>query len=185
MEHQRLLHQLPLSTAMMEGHSTDACLDRFVGDIITECTSWWPAPGPFLHPWVAYAIALLSCFRSWLSFWPSSFPMVAADFVATLQVACDAKLELLQRFAASSWEPELFIVPDATAGGDHVDDMAIVFAGPLAEALGRHSWDHKPEFLAALRCLRAFGLLSDDFAQVEFVRGMARFAADVANFAGQ
>ncbi|CAL1131071.1 unnamed protein product [Cladocopium goreaui] len=140
---------------------------------------------PFLHPWVAYAIALLSCFRSWLSFWPSSFPMVAADFVATLQVACDAKLELLQRFAASSWEPELFIVPDATAGGDHVGDMAIVFAGPLAEALGRHSWDHKPEFLAALRCLRAFGLLSDDFAQVEFVRGMARFAADVANFAGQ
>ena len=113
------------------------------------------APGPFF-----------------LSFWPSPFPLVPADFVATLQVACDAKLERLQRFAAFSWEPELFTQPDASTGSEHMDHMAIVFAGPLAEALGRHAWEHKPEFLAALRCLHAFELLSNEFAEVEFVRGI-------------
>jgi hypothetical protein len=117
-----------------------------------------------------------------------------------------------------------------------MEHMAIVFAGPLAEALGRHAspvWNHtawslwnpdlklnyflsssdedikrttnigprqhrameamfgvlydvdlnrhtwpaeipmaKPEFLAALRCLHAFELLSNEFAEVEFVRGI-------------
>ncbi|CAL1160651.1 unnamed protein product [Cladocopium goreaui] len=106
------------------------------------------APGPFF-----------------LSFWPSPFPLVPADFVATLQVACDAKLERLQRFAAFSWEPELFTQPDASTGSEHMDHMAIVFSWPLAEALGRHAWEHKPEFLAALRCLHAFELLSNEFAE--------------------